>query len=112
MAAIYYQGSDIKQKIRAKDRNGSYIDIDNLIDFIILVISNNRRTVHARFNKSGGGGYTAIERVDAFTYKFAIDSSITETFPKGNGYYQVKLISNELNAISRKLVFEMRESVT
>ena len=111
---IYYRGSDVPKIIAPLDKLGVAIDIDNLDELYVDVIGNNNK-VFAKFSKAGTGDYTALIRQTAYTYKLWIDSSITSIMPIGNVYFKIELVSEqlelpdgELNAIAKKLIFELR----
>ena len=111
----FYQGEDIYFAITAKDANNNQINIDNLNDLIVFIISNNGRNIYARFNKLGGGVYTALKRETAYQYSGWIDSSITSTISRGNVYIEIKLESNqpdlsdnEQDTIGRALLLEIK----
>jgi len=114
----FYQGEDIYFAITAEDAKGSAINIDNLNDLIVFIISNNRKNIYARYNKAGSGVYTALNRETAYKYSGWIDSSITSTMPKGNVYIEIKLESpqsklsdNEQDSIGSALLVEIKNSL-
>lgn len=111
--SIVYSGEDKAITISIFDDAGNPINLDDLTDIILYIISGNTR--HIRVSKTSGELWV---KIDEFTYRYVIDSSVTKTLPYGDYVGEVNVVSasdlvddQKLNSIGREPLFSIRKSL-
>lgn len=112
MKTPIYTGEDKAITLSLTDDSGKPINLDELTDVILYILTGNRRVL--RVAKTGDNIWVPV---DAFTYRYVIDSSITKTFAPGDYYAEINVVSasglvvdNKLNSIGREPFFAVTRS--
>jgi len=89
MAVDKRQGSDIDISITLDDIAGDPMNIDDLAELFVYIVSSTTKVILTKFSKAGTGEFIALERITATNYKAAIKSAITKDAI--TGYYSLDI---------------------
>lgn len=118
-AVVRHQGDDVPLLISLTDSNDEAIDIDDLEELYIYVVSQEAGAVLAQFSKDGAGDFTALVKVTATQYRADVVSSLTKTAALGAYNIDVNVVQTDAeyedskkNTIGIETVFELYESTS
>lgn len=112
-------GDDIPVKIGLTDLNTNPIDIDALAELYVYIIHSRSGSILAKFNKAGTGGFLALERISATSYRADIKSGLTKVAALGEYKIDVNVVqtdadyeSSQKNTIGIEEVFNLNNSTS
>ncbi len=116
---VKYQGDDIPIRISMTDATGTPINITNLAELYVYVISHNKHTVLVKFSKAGTGGFEKLVIVSAFLYRADVLSGITKDALPDVYDIDINVVqtdadyeSSQKNTIDIQNVFRLNKSVS
>jgi len=97
MAAVEKrQGDDIDISITLTDAAGNLMNIDDLAELFVYIVSSTTQAILAKFSKAGIEGFTALSSITATNYKAIVKSAITKNAI--TGYYSLDVNIVETDA--------------
>ena len=96
MAVDKRQGDDIDLSITLTDAAGDLMNIDDLAELFIYIVSSTTKVILVKFSKAGAGEFIALKRITATNYKATVKSAITKNAI--TGYYSLDINIVETNA--------------
>jgi hypothetical protein len=122
MAKLVRRGSDINVLVTINDADSNPVNIDNLSDLFVYVVLASRprgSEVLAKFNKAGGGGFLALDKITTTQYRAKVLSGTTKTAYLGLYDLDVNIVetdaeyeSSEENTVVVQEIFELGESTS
>jgi len=118
-SVIRRRGDDIPLLISLTDSSGTAINITNLAQLYVYVINVEQKTVLAKFNKGGVGGFAALVVISPTSYRADILSGTTKKAAAGEYNIDINVVetdadyeSNQKNTIGIDSVFSLKESTS
>lgn len=119
MAVDKRQGSDIDISITLDDIAGDPMNIDDLAELFVYIVSSTTKAILVKFSKAGAGEFIALERITATNYKATVKSAITKDAIPGYYDFDVNVVEtdvdyedSEKNTIGVEKLFKLISSVS
>lgn len=120
MAAVEKrQGDDIDISITLTDAAGDLMNIDDLAELFVYIVSSTTQAILAKFSKAGTGGFIALDIITTTNYKAIIKSVITKDAITGYYDLDVNVVEtdadyedSEKNTIGVDKLFNLLSSVS
>ena len=97
MAVDKRQGSDIDISITLDDIAGDPMNIDDLAELFVYIVSSTTKVILVKFSKAGAEGFIALERITAMNYKATIKSAITKDAITGYYDFDVNVVETDVD---------------
>jgi hypothetical protein len=92
MAANFHQGDDIYQSIKRRKPDNTYYSLDDCLDVVVHVYSEDDPSNIIKFSKAVRSGYGLLTRDDAYKYHFWIDGAVTALMATGSVIIEIMVI--------------------
>lgn len=119
MAVDKRQGDDIDISITLTDAAGDPMDIDDLAELFVYIVSSTTDVILVKFSKAGTEEFIALERITATNYKATVKSAITKDAITGYYSLDINIVEtdadyedSEKNTIGVEKLFRLLSSVS